>query len=362
MVNDEQPLDLSIQIRTNNAFQQSADSVATSLSLHLLSESATQCVPQPEHQQRNTIEQQLHQQVIQQSAEVSSLTNRNNQQQVVDMMQENPVLNEPFDPYQIWHTFRRLHSTTATLVNQSSIIPPHALVCRRVESAIQNEIRDHLSNNRADIKIEGVLKVTNESGNNTYLQIKTTPDDFSITSITNPHPLFPTKPESEIHKSGTQQSATFDNSRANSAVPSQPLLRLSGNFDLPSGLNDDSGNRESAGARSHCRGRRSFSCNQCDETNFHTVTQLDKHTIEVHGSYRCHICPNRTYTLRSNYRRHSLKHVDLEPFQCLVCKKGYYRSDHLMKHMAGCHPTVNARENIAIHRDGFQGLDHPKTS
>lgn len=358
MANDKEPLDMSMPSRTNNAFQQSADSAASSRSLHLLSDSATQCVPQSEHQQRNMIERQLHQQVIQQSAEVATSTNRNNQQQVVDMMQTNPVLNRPFDPYPFWRAVSRLHSTRTTLADQLSALPAHALVCRKVESAIQNTIRDHLSNNRADIKIEGVLKVTHGPGNIAYLHIETTPENFPITPITNPYPHFPTLPQSTIHKSDTQQSATLDGSRANSAVSSQSPSSLPYNLNPPSGLNDGYGNRKSARRRQ----RRHFSCNQCNETNFHTVKQLNEHTREVHGLYRCHRCPNRTYTQRSNYMRHSLKHLDFSPLQCLLCKKGHYRKDHLMAHMAGCHPNVNAHENIIDHRDALQGLDHPSTS
>ncbi|VUZ47244.1 unnamed protein product [Hymenolepis diminuta] len=308
--------------RTNNAFRQPVDSAAPSRSLNLLSDSATQRVPQSEHQQ-----------VIQQWAEVTSLTDRNDQQQVVD----------------IRRAFCRI---------QLSAISAYALACRKAESAIQNTIRDRLSNNRADIEIEGALKVTRGPGNIAHSQIKTMPKNFPITSTINPHPLSPILPGSAIYKSDTQQWATLDGSRASSAVSSQPPSSLPYNPNLPTGLNDDYGNRKSA----HRRRRRSFSCNQCNETNFHVVRQLDEHTMRVHGLYRCHRCPNRTYTARSNYMRHSLVHLDFEPLQCRICKIGYYRRDHLMKHMANHHPTANARENIIVHRKGSQGLDHPNTS
>lgn len=104
-------------------------------------------------------------------------------------------------------------------------------------------------------------------------------------------------------------------------------------------------------------GRRIFSCNQCNEMEFRSLQHLELHTLEVHGGYRCHVC-HAKFTQRSNLQRHALKHVGFKPFQCRLCGHGYYRKDHLMRHMEVLHPNFPARENIDVYLTSSQSLDY----
>ncbi|KAH9286978.1 PR domain zinc finger protein 1 [Echinococcus granulosus] len=121
------------------------------------------------------------------------------------------------------------------------------------------------------------------------------------------------------------------------------------------------GNKEpgktSALRRLSAGGRRIFSCNQCSVMEFRSLQHLEVHTLEVHGGYRCHVC-HAKFTQRSNLQRHALKHVGFKPFQCRLCGHGYYRKDHLMRHMEVLHPNFSARENIDVYLTSSQSLDY----
>ncbi|KAL5113122.1 hypothetical protein TcWFU_010505 [Taenia crassiceps] len=104
-------------------------------------------------------------------------------------------------------------------------------------------------------------------------------------------------------------------------------------------------------------GRRVFLCNQCSKIEFRSLQHLELHTLEVHGGYRCHVC-HAKFTQRSNLQRHALKHVGFKPFQCRLCGHGYYRKDHLMRHMEVLHPNFPARENIDVYLTSSQSLDY----
>ncbi|VDO08141.1 unnamed protein product [Rodentolepis nana] len=108
---------------------------------------------------------------------------------------------------------------------------------------------------------------------------------------------------------------------------------------------------------------RRFACNQC-KVHFSSVTELTRHTLEVHNSFRCNYC-NAKFTQRSNLQRHSLKHVGFKPFTCNVCNRGYCRKDHLVRHIEAVHPNVDPRLSITTHLNSSECLEfleksHPK--
>ncbi|KAK4473664.1 hypothetical protein MN116_003014 [Schistosoma mekongi] len=101
---------------------------------------------------------------------------------------------------------------------------------------------------------------------------------------------------------------------------------------------------------------RRFICNQC-RRNFSSLAELNRHTIETHNSFRCTIC-SAHFTQRSNLQRHSLKHVGFKPFTCNLCKKEYYRKDHLVRHIEVTHPTHDPKMNITVHLTSSECLDY----
>ncbi|XP_018649112.1 putative zinc finger protein [Schistosoma mansoni] len=101
---------------------------------------------------------------------------------------------------------------------------------------------------------------------------------------------------------------------------------------------------------------RRFICNQC-RRNFSSLAELNRHTIEAHNSFRCTIC-SAHFTQRSNLQRHSLKHVGFKPFTCNLCKKEYYRKDHLVRHIEVTHPTHDPKMNITVHLTSSECLDY----
>ncbi|VDO08503.1 unnamed protein product [Rodentolepis nana] len=103
-------------------------------------------------------------------------------------------------------------------------------------------------------------------------------------------------------------------------------------------------------------GYRQYRCNQCDYI-FDSIRNLELHTLETHGGYKCHLC-KKPFTQRSNLQRHALKHVDFKPFECILCGKAYYRKDHLMRHMQKMHPLHPAEENIQVKLRTSESLDY----
>uniref|UniRef100_A0A0R3SC84 C2H2-type domain-containing protein n=1 Tax=Hymenolepis diminuta TaxID=6216 RepID=A0A0R3SC84_HYMDI len=91
---------------------------------------------------------------------------------------------------------------------------------------------------------------------------------------------------------------------------------------------------------------RLFRCNQCDDM-FYSLRDLENHTQETHGGYKCHLC-KMAFTQRSNLQRHALKHVDFRPFECNLCGRAYYRKNHLMKHMQRIRPLCPLNKNIPV--------------
>ncbi|KAM7535630.1 hypothetical protein Aperf_G00000092409 [Anoplocephala perfoliata] len=100
---------------------------------------------------------------------------------------------------------------------------------------------------------------------------------------------------------------------------------------------------------------RRFICNQCRQ-QFSSLAELNRHTLEVHNSFRCNFCQAK-FTQRSNLQRHSLKHVGFKPFTCNICQKEYYRKDHLVRHIEVTHPNVDPRLNITTRLTSSECLD-----
>ncbi|VDD74261.1 unnamed protein product [Mesocestoides corti] len=100
---------------------------------------------------------------------------------------------------------------------------------------------------------------------------------------------------------------------------------------------------------------RRFICNQCRQ-QFSSLAELNRHTLELHNSFRCNFCKAK-FTQRSNLQRHSLKHVGFKPFTCNICLKEYYRKDHLVRHIEVTHPNVDPRINITTRLTSSECLD-----
>ncbi|KAM3181451.1 hypothetical protein ACTXT7_014361 [Hymenolepis weldensis] len=105
---------------------------------------------------------------------------------------------------------------------------------------------------------------------------------------------------------------------------------------------------------------RQFRCNQCDDM-FYSLRDLENHTQETHGGYKCHLC-KMAFTQRSNLQRHALKHVDFRPFECNLCGRAYYRKDHLMRHMQRTHPLHPVEKNIQVKLRSSESLDYLRLS
>ena len=100
---------------------------------------------------------------------------------------------------------------------------------------------------------------------------------------------------------------------------------------------------------------RRFICNQCRQ-QFTSLAELNRHTMELHTSFRCNFCKAK-FTQRSNLQRHSLKHVGFKPFTCNICQKEYYRKDHLVRHIEVTHPNVDPRANITTRLTSSECLE-----
>ncbi|VDO10143.1 unnamed protein product [Rodentolepis nana] len=236
---------------------------------------------------------------------------------------------------------------------------------KELESLLRKTILDHVPNKTAKIAIHGELKITVDSDPPVTVKINTPPTTTSKRKSFTPVRILPAvqpSPDYTSMDSGVLDLSCSGSVHSNESSPITPLK-----MDFPSMLNTQHGNLDSPGKmkspakRRFTGGRRNFPCNQCNEVEFHSLQQLEEHTMQVHGSYRCHVC-SRTFTQRSNLQRHALKHVGFKPFRCGVCLQGYYRKDHLMRHMEVNHPTVNPLENIQVFLTSSQSLDYLNTA
>ncbi|KAM3181238.1 hypothetical protein ACTXT7_014762 [Hymenolepis weldensis] len=263
-------------------------------------------------------------------------------------------------PGSINQTFLQLmqqHQIVQQQITKSTVLPNNKVL----ESVIRKAILNHIQNKNAKIIIHGELKITVDSDALVTVKINSPSLSSSKRKSYTPVRFLPTVPHSP--DSMSMDSGTFDLSNStsihsNEFSPVTPLKRnftnrLNGQYE-----NHDSPDKmTSAPKRRSTAGRRNFPCNQCNEMEFHSLQQLEEHTMQTHGSYRCHIC-GCSFTQRSNLQRHALKHVGFKPFQCGICLQGYYRKDHLMRHMIVNHPTVDPRENIQVFLSSSQSLDY----
>ncbi|KAM7541028.1 hypothetical protein Aperf_G00000024291 [Anoplocephala perfoliata] len=236
---------------------------------------------------------------------------------------------------------------------------------KEIERLIRRAIYHNLPNKNSHVAIQGELKVTIDSGAPVTVKISTPTLSPSKRKSYHPIRICPANPMSP--GCGSTDSGALDLSRAGSVVSNESAPVTPLKLEVATMINGCFENRSAPGRmvsspkRRFTGGRRAFSCNQCGEMEFRSLQHLETHTMEVHGGYRCHVCGSK-FTQRSNLQRHALKHVGFKPFQCRICKHGYYRKDHLMRHMEVLHPTFNARENIEVFLTSSQSLDYLNTN
>lgn len=236
---------------------------------------------------------------------------------------------------------------------------------KELERLIRRAVYHYLPNKNSHVAVQGELKITVDSGAPVTVKINT--PNLSVSKRKSYHPMriCPTNPMSP--GCGSTDSGALDLSRAGSVVSNESAPVTPLKLEVASMLNGYFENHAAPGKmvssprRRFTSGRRAFSCNQCGELEFRSLQHLEHHTLETHGGYRCHVCGAK-FTQRSNLQRHALKHVGFKPFQCRICKHGYYRKDHLMRHMEVLHPTFPARENIEVFLTSSQSLDYLNTS
>ncbi|KAM7532903.1 hypothetical protein Aperf_G00000128413 [Anoplocephala perfoliata] len=78
-----------------------------------------------------------------------------------------------------------------------------------------------------------------------------------------------------------------------------------------------------------------FICNLC-KSACSSLSELDFHTKQTHGTYRCQYC-QVTFTQHCNLVRHIIKHGGVMPFQCDICGAADYRKDDLVRHIKKHH-------------------------
>ncbi|VDD75219.1 unnamed protein product [Mesocestoides corti] len=245
-----------------------------------------------------------------------------------------------------------LHSLLVAILNQykepqQPVLPNNQII----EQAVRNAIIECLPCKNSQVVIHGQLTITVDSAPPVDVKFATT--NTSVTSKRKsyqPVRILPAPSPS----CQSPDSGALDLSRAASTISeSAPLTPFKEDYQMYHSPGKITTRRRLAG------GRRLFSCNQCREFDFRSLQHLEAHTLEVHGAYRCHLCHAR-FTQRSNLQRHALKHVGFKPFECGVCRRAYYRKDHLMRHMEVTHPNFAPRENINVYLTSSESLDYLK--
>ncbi|VDN97906.1 unnamed protein product [Rodentolepis nana] len=264
------------------------------------------------------------------------------------------ILSDPIN-----ETFLQLmqqHQTVQQLKTEQTVL----LEGKVLESVIRKAILDQIQNKNSRINIHGELKIAIDSKAPITVKINFHSPPASRRKSYTPVRILPTIPHSP--DSMSMNSGTFDIARSGSFHSTEISTVAPLKTDFRSRLNnrcedyESSKKRTSTSKRRSTSSRRNFPCNQCNKMEFLSLQQLEEHTKQVHGSYRCHVC-SHTFTQRSNLQRHALKHVGFKPFLCGICLQGYYRKDHLMRHMEVNHPTSNSRENIKVFLSSSQSLD-----
>lgn len=151
--------------------------------------------------------------------------------------------------------------------------------------------------------------------------------------------------KTEVAVSNTNDSGSRSSSPLSNQESASPTMTFRPLPKMPS---------QSTFGRRYVHPRR-FICNQCRQ-QFSSLAELNRHTLELHNSFRCNFCQAK-FTQRSNLQRHSLKHVGFKPFTCNICQKEYYRKDHLVRHIEVTHPNVDPRLNITTRLTSSECLD-----
>ncbi|VDO01909.1 unnamed protein product [Rodentolepis nana] len=101
---------------------------------------------------------------------------------------------------------------------------------------------------------------------------------------------------------------------------------------------------------------REYRCNQCDYI-CDNLSNLNRHTQETHGGYRCHLCKT-SFSHRPNLERHALAHVGFKPYECILCGTANSRWDHLKSHVQRMHPSTPVEEAIRVKLRASQSLHY----
>ena len=60
------------------------------------------------------------------------------------------------------------------------------------------------------------------------------------------------------------------------------------------------------------------------------------------GRFHCKFCANKSFTLRTNLKRHLLSHAGMHRHNCVTCGRGFGRADECAAHMRTCSATAAA--------------------
>ncbi|VDO06576.1 unnamed protein product [Rodentolepis nana] len=284
-------------------------------------------------------------------------------QQLPVVPDQNPVLDLLSNP--IARTFllmmQQCHQQLPQPQEETQAVLPES---KELERIIRRTIQDHLLDKNSKIMIQGKLTITVDSGAPVTIKINTSSQSASKRKSYIPVRILPAASPSQDSMSVDSGALDLSCGGSVTSTESSPVSPLK--KDLATKVNSPYENLEFHGKmtstpkRRFTGGRKFFTCNQCNNIEFPSLQNLEEHTMQVHGSYRCHVC-SRTFTQRSNLQRHALKHVGFKPFQCGICLQGYYRKDHLLKHIKVNHPAVNPRENIHVFLSSSQSLDYLNT-
>ncbi|VDN98477.1 unnamed protein product [Rodentolepis nana] len=250
-------------------------------------------------------------------------------------------------------------------VQQQETLPCTVPDRRELENAIQRTVQEHLPCKKSKFSIHGELQITVDSKAPATVKINSSSHSASKRKSYMPVRMLHTPSSLTDYVNTHSEALDLSPSGSAHSNDSSPVTPVKSDF--TSAFNNQYERKDAPGKiisfakRRISVGRRNFPCNQCNQMEFYSLQQLEEHTRVSHGSYRCHIC-SRTFTQRSNLQRHALKHVGFKPFQCALCLQGYYRKDHLMRHMEVNHPAVNPRENIKVFLSSSKSLEYLNTT
>ncbi|KAM7539664.1 hypothetical protein Aperf_G00000037752 [Anoplocephala perfoliata] len=85
--------------------------------------------------------------------------------------------------------------------------------------------------------------------------------------------------------------------------------------------------------------RSRMSCHVCN-AKFGSRAELNSHTVESHGGWKCSICPKH-FKQFGNLGRHMLSHLSVKAYRCNLCGVRYTRRDHLTRHGREKHKAIS---------------------